>query len=293
MDTARQVLRWAIPGWLLPIFALTFVSVRFILGGYAITITDFARGDYGTMLSFLTLIAGLGVPIGYLVHQIYHWLYWRVPLPFLKRPEDRGYAVLKDSKKDWHSLVGYSIDEGARLEKGREIKIGKWHFYVKDRAVLERYEHNWRLATAAFYFVAQHTKAEIVAKQVETLADIYHGLGATLVSLWLAYFSYLVYDLGMHRALILQGEWVFVLGGLINLPILLLTTAILRFNRFTTLRALIGLMHDTVTAYERSIQDYCKTLYGIGSELESLFGSIWFLTDLVGKLKSGTGGPYE
>jgi hypothetical protein len=278
MDTARQVLRWAIPGWLLPIFVLTFVSVRFILNGRVLTITDFAQGDYGTMLTFLTLLAGLGVPIGYLVHQIYHWLYWRVPLPFLKRPEDRGYSVLKDSKTDWQALVGYSMDEGARLEKGREIKIGKLHLYIKDRSVLERYEHNWRLATIAFYFIAQRTKAEIVAKQVETLADIYHGLGASLVSLWLAYLSYLVYDLGMHRVLILKGEWVFLLSGLINLPLLLLTTAIFHFNRFTTLRALIGLMHDTVTAFEHSLrEDHNEPLCKLTSELKILSGPALFL----------------
>lgn len=282
MGTARQVLRWAIPGWLLPIFALTFVSVRFILHGHVLTITDFAQGDYGTMLTFLTLLAGLGVPIGYLVHQVYHWIYWRVPLPLLKRPEDRGYSVLKDSRTDWQTLVGYSVDEGARLERGREIRIGKWRLYIKDRPVLERYEHNWRLATIAFYFIAQQTKAEIVAKQVETLADIYHSLGATLVSLWLGYFFYLVYDLGMHRALILKGEWVFLLSSLINLPILLLTTAILRFNRFTTLRAILGLMHDTVTAFERSLrEDHNETLCKIASELKSLSEPAWLLVGFV------------
>jgi hypothetical protein len=250
MDTARQVLRWAIPGWLLPIFALTFVSVRFILSGRVLTITDFAQGNYGAMLTLLTILASLGVPMGYLVHQIYHWLYWRVPLPFLKRPEDRGYSVLKDSRTDWQTLVGYSVDEGARLEKGHEIKASKWHLYVKDRAVLERYEHNWRLATIAFYFIAQQTKAEIVARQVETLADIYHSLGATLVSLWLGYLLYLVYDLSMHRPPILQGEKAFFLGGGVNLAILMVGTGILRFNRFAALRALIALMHDAVTAFE-------------------------------------------
>lgn len=226
--------------------------MRFILSGNVLTITDFARGNYGALLTLLTILASLGVPIGFLVYQVYYWLYWQVPLPFFKRPEDRGYSVLKDSKIDWQSLVGYSMDEEAHLAKGREIRIIKWRFYIKDRALLERYEHNWRLATIAFYLTAQQSKAEITAKHVEMLADIYHSLGATSISLWCGFFSYLIYEVGMHRTQVLGGEWVFLAASMLNFAIILLITSILRFNRAITLRALIALMHDTVTAFERS-----------------------------------------
>jgi hypothetical protein len=249
MDSARQILRWAIPGWLLPMFALGFVSVRFVLCGAVLTISSFAGGNYSSMLAFLTILAGLGVPIGYLVHQIYHWLYWRVPLPFGKHPDDRGYAVLKDSHTNWRRLVGYSVDADARFEKGRRIGIGRWQIYIKDRRVLERYEHNWRLATAAFYFIVQKNEEPVLATQVETLADIYHGLGATLVSLWLAFFLYLTYELSMHRQEVFT-QWGFAIAAGVNLLLLLVATRALHFNRYATLRALIALMHDTVTAFE-------------------------------------------
>lgn len=252
MDVARQVLRWFIPGLLLNLSTLGFLCVRFALNGNVLTVTEFARGNFGTLIAFLTALAGLGVPIGFIVYQVHYWLYWRVPLPFFKRPQDRGYSVLKDSRTDWQDLVGYPMDEQAHLEKGREIKIGKWRFYLKDRPLLERYEHNWRLATIAFYLVVQRSKHEAVAKQVEFLADMYHGLGATLVSVWLGYSSYLIYDIGMHRSQIMNGEVMFIIAGIVNFPVLVLLTSILRFNRATTLRALIELMHDTITAYERS-----------------------------------------
>jgi hypothetical protein len=255
MDTARQVLRWAIPGWLLSVFASMFMTVRFVLSGHTLTVTDFAGRNYGTLLSLLTILAGLGIPIGYFVYQIYFWIYWSVPIPFLKSPADRGHSILKDCPADWAQLVGYSLDDEVRFEQGTLFRIGPFQLHIKDRNFLARYQHNWLLSDFVWYRTIILNGAEMLEKRVIFLTDTYHSLGASLVSLWIAFALYVTYDIAMHREPIAQGCWVYAWSILVNLGLLALLTVILRFNRASTLRTLVALRHDFITYFSRFPMD--------------------------------------
>jgi len=250
MDTARQILRWAIPGWHLWLFILLFIAVRFVLSGYILTLTDFASRNFGELLSFLTILAGLGIPIGFLIYQIYFWIYWNLPLP-VKNPDDRGYTILKDCSLEWKKLVGYDIDSDAHLNPGKSIQLGPFRFAIKTRDLLHRYQHNWLLADFAWYQTLVLNDAKWLDDRTTVLVDIYHSLGASLVSLWLGYGIYFIYDVIMHRGLIAQGQIVYVWAAVFNFPLLILLTIILRFNRTDTLRTLEAMKHDFITYFAR------------------------------------------
>ena len=115
MDAARQILRWAIPGWLFSATFFLFLAIRFTLEGQILTVSEYAQRDYAAIISLVTLLGSGGIPLGFCIYQVYFSVYWWLPLPTLiKDPKDRGYSVLKDSVQDWRSLVGYAIDDGAR-----------------------------------------------------------------------------------------------------------------------------------------------------------------------------------
>lgn len=251
MDTARQILRWAIPGWHLWLFAFFFIAVRFALSGLILTLTDFASHHFGEVLSFLTILAGLGIPIGFLIYQIYFWIYWSLALP-VKCPEDRGYSILKDCTLDWKQLVGYDIDADAHQSPGKVIfRLGPLLLTLKTRGLLHQYQHNWLLADFVWYRVLLLNDATWLEDRATVLTDIYHSLGSSLVSLWLSYAIYFAYDVIMHRGLIAQGQTVYVWAAVVNFPLLIILTVILRFNRTDTLRTLVALKHDFITYFTR------------------------------------------
>lgn len=260
MDTARQVLRWAIPGWNLWLFALLFITLRFIVSGRTLTLTDFASMNFAQVLSLLTALAGLGIPVGYLIYQIYFWIYWSIPFP-IKNPEDRGYSILKDCNVDWKALVGYELDREAHRSAGKEIiRIGKFKVYVKTRGLLKRYQHNWLLAEFAWERALWLNDAEWLDRRAIILSDVYHSLGASLLSLWLGYGIYLVYDVVMHRSYIMAGDRGYLVAIGFNLIPLVLFSIILRFNRTDTLRSLEALKHDFITYFGQHTETFDRKI---------------------------------
>jgi hypothetical protein len=253
MDTARQILRWAIPGWNIWLFAFLFIGVRFVLSGTILTLTDYATRNLDRVVTLLTVLAGLGIPIGFLIYQIYFWVYWGLPIPF-KNPEDRGYTMLKDCTLPLQKWFGYEIDADAHKAPGKVFRLGPIRLMFKTRELLKRYQHNWVLTDSVWHQLLLLKDAKWLDDRALVLTDIYHSLGASLISLWLGFGIYLAYDVVMHRGLIAQGNIVYILAAIANLPILIALTDILRFNRTDTLRTLEAMKHDFITYCSRSEQ---------------------------------------
>lgn len=249
MGPARQILRWAIPGWLIFLFFFFAVMVRFILAGKVLTITDFAAHNYVGLLSLVTAAAGLGIPIGFLLYQVYYWLYWRIPIPF-KTPRDRGHDILKDIPVHWRAWVGYDLDADAHLSTGKTIlALGRFALRIRTHDLLKRYQHNWVLAENVWDILLWRHNARWLDARAEVLSDTYHSLGTGLISLVLGYVAYLLYDLMMHRTLILVGDLSYFSGALVNLLILGVLVTIFRFTRADTLRSLVAYKHDLIAYF--------------------------------------------
>lgn len=113
MDSARQILRWGIPGWL---WAICLVIVD------AIEVKILSPQDFDPLTQNIQKAAGIGsiltglvvsfvaasVPIGFLFYQIYYWTSWRGPRFWRIQPVDRGWYVLRDIVEhvDLNHIVG-------------------------------------------------------------------------------------------------------------------------------------------------------------------------------------------
>ena len=251
MDTSRQVLRWAIPGWLYEVVLLSFIGIHFVIVGNTLTLSQFVRGDYGSLFAFLTVITGLGVPVGFLVSQMYFFLYWLVPVPLLKTPQDRGYTILRDCEYDFARMFGRDLDREAHCEKGRVVRIGPLQTTVKTRKILRRYQHNWTLVDSAWYWSLRISPLPGVQAHADFLGDMYLTLGTSLTAGCLAYLTYILYEVFMHPGMLLQGIAPWVAFG-VNGLLLVILVGMLRVTRHDTLCALERLKHDLITAVSRS-----------------------------------------
>src|SRR5574341_655890 len=100
MDTARQIVRWALPGWMAVLFWTGFIAVNMLIHGQGQPI-------YIAVLKKMSdLVIPLGVaaiPLGFITYQVYYWMYWYVPIPSIARrkfidPVDRGREILSGVK---------------------------------------------------------------------------------------------------------------------------------------------------------------------------------------------------
>jgi len=107
MDSARQLIRWGLPGWMTLLFLTLFILIELLFESWGRTSTDlFASLRGGSYVQILKLIdnnlLALGVvsiPFGFLIHQLYYWMYWYAPVPSLfgtriVDPVDRGREIL-------------------------------------------------------------------------------------------------------------------------------------------------------------------------------------------------------
>ncbi|MGG1675501.1 hypothetical protein ACIFOT_07045 [Neobacillus sp. NRS-1170] len=66
----KYLIRWGIPGW---VFLL---SILFLYGTYHSSFIKVFSSDPIKLLSFVVAVASIGVPVGYIFHQLYFGLFW-------------------------------------------------------------------------------------------------------------------------------------------------------------------------------------------------------------------------
>ena len=256
MNAARQTIRWGIPGWSLFIFFAMFITMRWIVRVPIVWITTrniidlrelIARYPLsGTIPSTVLALGVAGIPIGYLIYQVYFWGFWRSwKWPFVPGwvvPLDRGTEILKDVPlvNDLYRLTGRRLKElpesinwtpkafklpllsflttWIRIIPFSSIddwKKAKGWQKAKDEFIARRieidYQDNWALAGFAWYKAIltspRLTAPQIIENQLTYMFDTYHSLGTVRVALLSAYPLYIAYDLMMHAAEISKGFW--------------------------------------------------------------------------------------
>lgn len=270
MDTARQVIRWALPGWVMYLFLLIFIAINFILPG---PINHIYLRILEQVPSLLVPLGVASIPLGFLIYQFYHWAYWYLPLPALgdKKlidPIDRGRTILSsiESKLDIEALYGYDLIDAEETP----FKKVWWIFYFKSISIMDKYRKNWHLSDSLWYLALTDPRykasSEFLEKRNQMLGDIYHSLGACYQAVgaaFIIYFSIFLYvsfkeTIELYNnfytvfsdqtvLLIFEGVILRIISLSLNVSIIILMIVILQKGRKTSFEALLALKHDVIT----------------------------------------------
>lgn len=262
MDSARQIVRWALPGWMMLLFWMVFITITATLHESKVSL-------YWETLSYTqALLVPLGaaaIPMGFIIYQIYYWVYWYVPIPSIARknfadPVDRGREILSGVRRQ----VDFKIVFDNPLVETESTAFSKpipWiPFSFKSVKTMTLYRKNWHLAESAWYLALSDERykntAEFLEKRNQFLGDIYHSLGACYNALFIAYLFYLVsvVRISVHetpsfitvlfvsRAIVRRG-----ISVVLNTIILITMYYIFRSGRIASFDALLTLKHDVIT----------------------------------------------
>lgn len=237
MDTARQILRFSIPGSIFLLHGVAcYLIYRQIQGVPFVESSGLIRENIAAVVAVLA-----SIPVGFLIYQLYYFTYEPVlriwPLPW------RGRLVRRD--RGGQILQTLAPDQIATLEKILQCKIdmGTQHAVVPNSwvphkklmhatGVLEitgntkelkgskerqlAYENlwytHWDALHSAVDIAASYEDGEHVKTEYTTLSDIYHSLGATRTAVVTAWIAITVLSLS-HVGRLADAPWE-ALGGL-------------------------------------------------------------------------------
>jgi len=211
LDSSRQIIRWAIPGWLFFTFMFLFYAIEWAVRGQS----GFKDHLLSSLLGLTSInptvvvltVAGIGIPLGYLSYQLYYWGYWRGFEWDRDNPKDKGLAVLRGVNIDTHKWFWEGLELIDPQDQKREydpynfyermtafkkVKSDNWgrtifnffHFWleltplIRTRESADRYKHNWFLAESVFYKTVielQSPMGKYWEDRAVFMADVYHS----------------------------------------------------------------------------------------------------------------------
>jgi hypothetical protein len=259
MDTARQIIRWSVPGWVFFLFLFMFDGVTLIFGQRpALWEAVKANKD------LLVAITAAGLPIGFLLSQVYSWVYWVFPFPAIVgvgTPHDRARDILRDVMDDidWEEMLGVGrvLDKQTPLTPTRWLKTRFITIGVKDPATMVRYRYNWLLQEFLWQKTLLENDAEWLDETAAHYSDIYDSLGTTRWSLVLAFLVHTLRHVYLTPGQPLMAQWSDVKWWLLLTVNLILVTFLFRAltsARYEVLEALIQFKHDFITYFHRLSQ---------------------------------------
>jgi hypothetical protein len=205
MDTARQVVRWSIPGWVfLFVLALLQATTWFVEGNSPSSILQ-AEAPLLTPAAIAAVVTA-GVPLGFILYQIYYSWYGKV-LPFGFVNRDRGADILlalsPEVRNTLCSIDGTMPDLEEMSDPVRSFllpypfrRLKRVYRNALGAARFEAKAHdNWDLIRFWLHRVSLINKAELLKSEVTTLADIYHAVGAARTALLLSCVLHLLFNM--------------------------------------------------------------------------------------------------
>lgn len=184
MKSDSQYVRWGIPGWILfiAIFFFAFIDTEQKL---FTTITSlFVVNDKGesfwVILFAGILTAGAGIPIGYIVYQIYFYLRWVSPISrngFLPPAINGRMVEMEDSLRD--------------IEKNNLAFRRPWRKSIID----ETGDHRtfWYYISPLLHeTLVEIDKNDVYSKHLNYLKEALHSLGANSLGLLIGYAFYII-----------------------------------------------------------------------------------------------------
>lgn len=210
----RQLIRWAIPGWVTLFLAILLLSVHFWLNNeFASSDESLLKAGAGTIAALGAAFIVFGFALGYMLFQLYFFLYWG------PRPELIGGRV--DYQEVFSKLICWQPNFDKQLDESRAEP-------ENDRAKRQKWEVS--VAAAWWHCVARRKKHGMVWEDRNGyLVAVYHSLGSTLAG---AYLTIIVYLITVIKVFVNgeRGIWYFIAVS-VNLIILLCWCLILHKTR--------------------------------------------------------------
>lgn len=184
MKSDSQFVRWGIPGWTMAVSFIIFILIDYVSANddrmYLTLNNAFQNEAIWTLIIAGFLTAGAGIPIGFLIYQIYFYLRWVSPVskngffpPFLHG----RMTEMKDSL--------------------RNIDIYKLSFNKQWRKVIieETKDHRsiWHYISPILHeALLTIDKDDILHKHLNYLKETLHSLGASHLGFSFGFLAYLI-----------------------------------------------------------------------------------------------------
>lgn len=110
MNSEFQIIRWGIPGW---IFFMTIIFFKLTVIDFDIVLAIGSFSNPAVVAGIAAFFVALGVPLGYVLFQIYYAAKWKTINPKVVRLACDGITELKSltrgkkGLKLWYTIEGY------------------------------------------------------------------------------------------------------------------------------------------------------------------------------------------
>jgi hypothetical protein len=261
MNPARQVVRWSIPGWLYFLLMLVLQAETMLIEGQPFSIPFLGAVSEGVSGGMIALLVAGGVPLGFILYQVYYSWYGSV-LPFHLVNRDRGADVLLALPEGTRSELSKSVRGSIDLEMMYEkvpvpilrYPLRRLKKQYRNKAGRTRYEknlqRNWDLVRFHLHTICSRSGSWELKEEVTSLCDIYHGIGASRATVFLACISHSLYNvISRSTDLICSPRTaVAVIGAY---PVAYLVFRVLERTRTHTLTSLLSLLRQMFLWYSQ------------------------------------------
>lgn len=151
----KYLIRWGIPGW---VFLLNIIWLfwRYNSNDY---FSSFSK-DPKNLLSFLVTITSIGVPVGYIFHQVYFGLFWALS----KKKAVKGFDTISKYIKGYKAKYPNDVD--------------KEYYYL---------EYLWQSELS----LLEKSKRDYIAERYRYLLSTTHSLGVLFLSMSVSFIFFL------------------------------------------------------------------------------------------------------
>ena len=185
MDLRSTFLRWGIPGWVVAISFIIFMTADYVASNdsklYETVNTAMTEGELWHFIVVGILVAGAGVPLGFLIYQLYIYARWNSP--FARRGFLPPFLLGRAEEMETYQAL---VDGLAAQAPWREVMIGHLVNPDKDHRTLRRYI---RPLLSEALVNADSTGA--LCKYHLRQETILHSLGTSYIAYVLGYVLYL------------------------------------------------------------------------------------------------------
>lgn len=268
MDSARQVIRWSMPGWVFLFWLGVFQIIQnvCVFGSFAAAmehsaLTQLSAGSAAVMI-------GSGVPLGFLIYQLYYHVYDRW-MPFSFAPQDRGGEILRGLPGDVQARLRAYEPELSSNDMSETTNIRLLSYVLgprvprlkaefRNRQGKDDYRRNRLVNFEVIRFYLHVICAEIESdnfrQEYTSLSDIYHAIGASRTALICSFAAYVSYNSmsPVHRAALFAPN---LYPVLINGAICTLALKVLQSRRTRTGIASQAILAHTTNWYAREKKD--------------------------------------
>jgi hypothetical protein len=239
-NDASQILRWGTPGWvcILALLLFTLIDGLFsvLLGEKTILFLRIIESGKDS-LGVAALVAGAGVPIGYLLYQIYFYIRWNWPFAA------KGILFLHGRERDIsETIVGVPIDRLSMSEIWRKEYIDSAGAFLDGRVA--DHKKAWYFLESLFLdYSSTSDAARLLYDRSRYLLDILHALGTGMFALICGGILYVAAILYLNWWGQIQNAWHLPLALSANLTLCIVLLWVFQANRDNTRAQIISLQN--------------------------------------------------